>query len=124
MKFVHKIIMILLFCVGAFLAIALFFVGKHWLIGLSSIYWASLFYLLAPRYDDEEIWSYISLAIRENIFIKPLLFLFIFAPPLLVINGIVNGFLQSWVLGICYIALSLVLWIVLSPSVRIGGKRE
>ena len=89
--------------------------------GILSIVLGGIVYRFLPNPFDSEAMTRLGYISYRNPIIRYALYLFCILPPVLLVIGVILGFSSSWLLGLIYIILSVILWIVLSPSFGPSG---
>ncbi|RLB88640.1 MAG: hypothetical protein DRH50_14925 [Deltaproteobacteria bacterium] len=86
--------------------------------GILSIALGAIIYKISPNPANDEVMHSIAYASYRNKFFRYLIYLSGVLPPLLWVVGIILGFLSSWKMGLLYLLVSIILWIILSPTIR------
>lgn len=86
--------------------------------GILSIVLGAIIYKISPNPASDKVMHSIAYASYKNRLFRYLIYLSGVLPPLLWVAGIILGFFSSWKMGLLYLLVSIILWIVLSPTIR------
>ena len=86
--------------------------------GILSIALGVIIYKLSPTPADDEVMHSIGYVSYRNRLFRYVIYLSGVLPPLLWLVGVILGFLSSWKMGLLYLCISIILWMVLSPTIR------
>ena len=89
--------------------------------GIFSIVAGGVVYKFLPNPFDNKAMTSLGYTSYRNPMFKYALYLACILPPVLWIAGVILGFYSSWVLGLIYLILTTILWIVLSSSFGPSG---
>ena len=86
--------------------------------GILSIALAAIIYKISPNpVNDEVIHSIAYVSYRNKLF-RYVIYLSGVLPPILWLVGVILGFISSCKMGLLYFFVSIILWIVFSPTIR------
>jgi hypothetical protein len=86
--------------------------------GILCIALAAIIYKIGPNPASDEVMHSIAYVSYKNKLFRYVIYLYVVLPPLLWIVGVILGFISSWKIGLSYLFFSIILWIVLSPTIR------